>query len=104
MRYNLSRDFWQNEPKLGHRDADRAFSMSVDLPNKYDWALRPVVVYPSVDRLIEVLEDKRRGDRIIWLLSETSLEFGRFDRVLARTRPATQPAARRALAAPARIA
>jgi len=30
MRYNLSRDFWQNEPKLGHRGADQAFSISVD--------------------------------------------------------------------------
>jgi hypothetical protein len=36
----------------------KAFSMFVDLQNKYDWVLGPVVVYPSVDRLIEVLEDK----------------------------------------------
>jgi hypothetical protein len=33
------------------------FSMFVDLQNKYDWVL-DVVVYPSVDRLIEVLEDE----------------------------------------------
>jgi hypothetical protein len=32
--------------------------MFVDLQNKYDWVLEPVIVYPSVDRLIEVLEDK----------------------------------------------
>jgi hypothetical protein len=34
------------------------FSMFVDLQNKYDWVLQPVVGYPSVDRLIEVLEDE----------------------------------------------
>ena len=34
------------------------FSMFVDLQNKYEWVLQPVVGYPSVDRLIEVLEDK----------------------------------------------
>src|SRR5262249_38768660 len=34
----------------------KPFSMFVDLQNKYDWVLRPVVGYPSVDRLIEVLE------------------------------------------------
>jgi hypothetical protein len=39
MRYNLSRDFWQNEPKLGHRGADQAFSIFVDLQNKYDWVI-----------------------------------------------------------------
>jgi hypothetical protein len=33
------------------------FSMFVDL-QKYDWVLKPVIAYPSVDRLIEVLEDK----------------------------------------------
>ena len=32
--------------------------MFVDLQNKHDWVLRPVVSYPSVERLIEVLEDK----------------------------------------------
>jgi hypothetical protein len=26
--------------------------------NKYDWVLKRVIVYPSVDRLIEVLEDE----------------------------------------------
>jgi uncharacterized protein YjbI with pentapeptide repeats len=33
------------------------FAMFVDLQNKYDWVL-PGITYPSVDRLIEVLEDK----------------------------------------------
>ncbi len=33
------------------------FAMFVDL-QKYDWVLKPVIVYPSVDRLIEVLENK----------------------------------------------
>jgi hypothetical protein len=33
------------------------FAMFVDLQNKYDWVLDGIV-YPSVDRLIEVLEDK----------------------------------------------
>ncbi|MFZ1884733.1 MAG: pentapeptide repeat-containing protein [Rhodoplanes sp.] len=35
-----------------------SFSMFVDLQNKYDWVLKPVIAYSSVDRLIEVLEDK----------------------------------------------
>jgi hypothetical protein len=34
------------------------FAMFVDLQNKYDWVLEPVIVYPSIDRLIEVLDDK----------------------------------------------
>jgi uncharacterized protein YjbI with pentapeptide repeats len=34
------------------------FSMFVDLQNAHDWVLRPVISYPSVDRLIEVLEGK----------------------------------------------
>ena len=34
------------------------FAMFVDLQNKYDWVLEPVIVYPSIDRLIEVLEEK----------------------------------------------
>jgi hypothetical protein len=34
------------------------FAMFVDLQNKYDWVIEPVIVYPSVDRLIDVLEDK----------------------------------------------
>jgi Pentapeptide repeats (8 copies) len=34
------------------------FSMFVDLQNAHDWVLRPVIGYPSVERLIEVLEDK----------------------------------------------
>jgi hypothetical protein len=36
---------------------ENPFSMLVDLQNKYDWVL-DVLVYPSVDRLIEVLEDE----------------------------------------------
>jgi uncharacterized protein YjbI with pentapeptide repeats len=43
-------------PILQH--GEPPFSMFVDLQNKYDWVLQPVVGYPSVDRLIEVLEDK----------------------------------------------
>jgi Pentapeptide repeats (8 copies) len=34
------------------------FSMFVDLQNAHDWVLRPVISYPSVDRLIEVVEEK----------------------------------------------
>jgi hypothetical protein len=34
------------------------FAMFVDLQNKYDWVLEPVIVYPSADRLIEVTEEK----------------------------------------------
>jgi hypothetical protein len=37
---------------------EQPFSMFVDLQNKYDWVLQPVVGYPSVERLIEVLEDE----------------------------------------------
>jgi uncharacterized protein YjbI with pentapeptide repeats len=37
---------------------EQPFSMFVDLQNKYDWVLQPVVGYPSVERLIKVLEDK----------------------------------------------
>jgi len=40
------------------QQGEEPFSMFVDLQNKYDWVLQPVVGYPSVDRLIEVLEDK----------------------------------------------
>jgi Pentapeptide repeats (8 copies) len=40
------------------QQGEEPFSMFVDLQNKYDWVLRPVVRYSSVDRLIEVLEDK----------------------------------------------
>jgi hypothetical protein len=32
--------------------------MFVDLQNKYNWVLRPVIGYPSVDRLIDVIEEK----------------------------------------------
>ena len=40
------------------QQGEQPFSMFVDLQNKYDWVLQPVVGYPSIDRLIEVLEDK----------------------------------------------
>jgi hypothetical protein len=40
------------------RQPQKPFSMFVDLQNKHDWVLQPVVGYPSVERLIEVLEDK----------------------------------------------
>jgi hypothetical protein len=40
------------------QQGEEPFAMFVDLQNQYDWVLRPVVGYPSVDRLIEVLEDK----------------------------------------------
>ena len=32
--------------------------MFADLQNEYDWVLKLETAYPSVDRLIEVLEDK----------------------------------------------
>jgi hypothetical protein len=37
---------------------EKPFAMFVDLKNKYDWVLKRVIVYPSADRLIEVLEDE----------------------------------------------
>src|SRR6516165_1161572 len=40
------------------QQGEEPFSMFVDLQNKYDWVLQPVVGYPSVDRLIEVLKDE----------------------------------------------
>jgi uncharacterized protein YjbI with pentapeptide repeats len=40
------------------QQGEQPFSMFVDLQNKYDWVLQPVVAYPSVERLLEVLEDK----------------------------------------------
>jgi hypothetical protein len=40
------------------QQGEEPFAMFVDLQNKYDWVLQPVVGYPSVGRLIEVLEDK----------------------------------------------
>jgi uncharacterized protein YjbI with pentapeptide repeats len=39
-------------------EGQEPFAMFVDLQNKYDWVLDPVMRYPSVNRLIEVLEDK----------------------------------------------
>ena len=40
------------------QQGEKPFAMFVDLQNKYDWVLEPVIVYSSVDRLIEVLEGK----------------------------------------------
>ena len=40
------------------QQGEQPFSMFVDLQNKYDWVLQPVIGYTSVDRLIEMLEDK----------------------------------------------
>jgi hypothetical protein len=40
------------------QQGEEPFSMFVDLQNKHDWVLQPVVGYPTVDRLIEVLEEK----------------------------------------------
>jgi uncharacterized protein YjbI with pentapeptide repeats len=34
------------------------FAMFVDMQNKYDWVLEPVIVYSSVDSLLDVFEDK----------------------------------------------
>ena len=39
------------------QDGEKAFAMFKDLQNKYDWVLK-VSRYASVDRLVEVLEDK----------------------------------------------
>ena len=39
------------------QEGEQPFAMFVDLQNKYDWVL-DVIRYPSLDRLIEVLEDK----------------------------------------------
>jgi hypothetical protein len=39
-------------------DGEQPFSMFVDLHIKYDWVLQPVIGHPSIDRLIEVLEEK----------------------------------------------
>src|SRR5262249_30998022 len=35
------------------QEGEKPFAMFVDLKNKYDWVLKDVIVYPSVDRLIE---------------------------------------------------
>ena len=40
------------------QDGEQPFSMFVDLQNKYDWVLQPVIGYSSVNRLVEVLEEK----------------------------------------------
>ena len=40
------------------QEGEKPFAMFVDLQNKYDWVLQPIIGYPSGDRLIEVLEDK----------------------------------------------
>ena len=34
------------------------FAMFVDLQNKYDWVLKPVIEYSSIDRLVEVFEEE----------------------------------------------
>ena len=40
------------------QEGEKPFAMFVDLQNKYDWVLKPVIGYSSVERVIEVLEDK----------------------------------------------
>jgi hypothetical protein len=40
------------------QEGQEPFAMFVDLQNKYDWVLKPVISYPSVDRLIGVLEER----------------------------------------------
>jgi uncharacterized protein YjbI with pentapeptide repeats len=40
------------------QEGEKPFAMFVDLQNKYDWVLQPVIGYPSVERLIEVTEDR----------------------------------------------
>jgi hypothetical protein len=40
------------------QDGEPPFALFVDLQNKYDWVLKPVIGYSSIERLIEVLEDK----------------------------------------------
>ena len=40
------------------QEGEKPFAMFVDLQNKYDWVLQPVIAYSSVDRLIEVLKDE----------------------------------------------
>src|SRR5215471_12531858 len=40
------------------QEGQEPFAMFVDLQTKYDWVLKPVISYLTVDRLIEVLEDE----------------------------------------------
>ena len=40
------------------QQGEQPFAMFVDLQNKYDWVLQPVVGYHSVERLVEALEDR----------------------------------------------
>jgi hypothetical protein len=40
------------------QQGEQPFAMFVDLQNKYDWVLKPTIAYSSVDRLLEVLEEK----------------------------------------------
>jgi uncharacterized protein YjbI with pentapeptide repeats len=40
------------------QEGEKPFAMFEDLQNKYDWVLKPVIEYHSIDRLIEVLEDE----------------------------------------------
>ena len=39
-------------------EGEKPFAMFVDLQNKYDWVLRPVIGYSTVDRLIDAVEEK----------------------------------------------
>ena len=45
------------------QEGEKSFTMPGDLQTKYDWVL-PVISYSSIDRLIEILEDRivRRAD------------------------------------------
>jgi hypothetical protein len=40
------------------QEGEQPFAMFVDLQNKYDWVLKPIIVYSSVDRLIKVFEEE----------------------------------------------
>jgi uncharacterized protein YjbI with pentapeptide repeats len=40
------------------QEGEQPFAMFVDLQNKYDWVLKPIIVYSSVDRLVEVFEEE----------------------------------------------
>jgi hypothetical protein len=55
------------------QEGEKPSAMFVDLQNKYDWVLQPVIAYSSVDRLIEVLKDE-----------VVKLAEAKFDELLAR--------------------
>ena len=40
------------------QEGEQPFAMFLDLQNMYDWVLKPIIVYSSVDRLIEVFEEE----------------------------------------------